>query len=185
VRESEALTSLSLAWNKIRGAGAAEFGAAFAVNNSITSLDLAWNSFGKLGVAPLADCLVTNSTLKHLHLTHNSLGDVPVILLCYAMRRNRCIETLMLHGNPIGRKGFNALQRMIRLDESGTLRIGTDGCAIDAPSEIPKFSIKRPDGFWRLDFRHTNPQQYNPKPLTFIAVYPSTGRSRASCGRLR
>jgi hypothetical protein len=152
VRESEALTSLSVAWNKIRGPGAAEFGAAFAVNNSITSLDIAWNSFGKMGVAPLADCLVDNSSLKHLHLTHNGLGDVPVILLCYAMRRNRCIETLMLDGNPIGRKGFNALQRMIRLDESGTLRIGTEGCAIDAPSEIPNFSIKRPDGFWRLDF---------------------------------
>jgi Leucine-rich repeat (LRR) protein len=152
VRESEALTSLNLAWNKIRGPGAAEFGAAFAFNNSISTLNIAWNSFGKAGVAPLANCLVENSTLKHLHLTHNGLSDVPVILLCYAMRRNHCIETLMLDGNPIGRKGFNAVQRMIRLDESGTLRIGTEGCAIDAPSEIPNFSIKRPDGFWRLDF---------------------------------
>jgi hypothetical protein len=152
VRESEALTTLNVSWNKIRGPGAAEMGAAFAINNSISALNIAWNSFGKAGVAPLANCLVSNSTLKHLDLTHNGLADVPVILLCYAMRRNHCIETLMLDGNPIGRKGFNAVQRMIRLDESGTLRIGTEGCAIDAPSEIPNFSIKRPDGFWRLDF---------------------------------
>jgi hypothetical protein len=127
-------------------------GAAFASNNSISNLNIAWNSFGKLGVAPLANCLVENSVLKHLDLTHNGLSDVPVILLCYAMRRNHSIETLMLDGNPIGRKGFNAVQRMIRLDESGSLRIGTEGCAIDAPSDIPTFSIKRPDGFWRLDF---------------------------------
>jgi hypothetical protein len=152
VRESESLMSLNLAWNKIRGPGAAEFGDAFAINSSILNLNIAWNSFGKSGLAPLTSCLVTNSTLKHLNLTHNGLSDVPVILLCYAMRRNRCIETLTLDGNPIGRKGFNAVQRIIRLDESGALTIGTEGCAIDAPSDIPNFSIKRPDGFWRLDF---------------------------------
>jgi hypothetical protein len=152
VRESESLTSLNLAWNKIRGPGAAEFGDAFALNHSITNLNIAWNSFGKVGLAPLTSCLVSNSTLKHLNLTHNGLSDVPVILLCYAMRRNHCIETLTLDGNPIGRKGFNAVQRIIRLDESGALKIGTEGCAIDAPSDISNFSIKRPDGFWRLDF---------------------------------
>lgn len=26
-------------------------------------------------------------------------------------------------------------------------------CAVDAPSAIPHFNNKRPDGFWRLDFR--------------------------------
>ena len=67
--DSEALHSLDLSWNHIRGKGAVAIANGFKGNQMLRKLNLSFNGFSDGGVLAVVDALKTNNTLQELDIS--------------------------------------------------------------------------------------------------------------------
>ena len=78
---------------------------------AVTTLSLGWMHVGGAGASALAAALGRGALprLKTLGLNNAAIGDAGLVALAPALRRRPALEYLTLHGNPLGDEGLAAL----------------------------------------------------------------------------
>lgn len=114
LRDNYKLSDLDLSWNKIRKDSAIELGKALAHNGSLTKLNLAYNGFADEPTQYLGLALGENVMLRELDLSFNAIKATAAMVLSCCFHSNHTLTSLNLAGNPVGKRGGEALVTAVR-----------------------------------------------------------------------
>lgn len=144
------LTSLSLAWNRIRYHSGIALGEAIAINQSLTFLDLSYNSLAVQGGEALGNSLHSNKILKVLKIAQNNLTARPCYVVLSGIKSCESLHTVDLSGNPIGEEGARAVLAL-NISYGHRVKIDIKNCSVRLKDATAWFLPNQPIGDYLLD----------------------------------
>lgn len=152
LRDNATLTDLDVSWNKIRRESAISLATALGRNACLTRLNLAHNGLAEtaqyLGLA-----LSENVTLKDLDVSFNAIKPKAALVLAGAFHTNHTLERLDVSGNPVGKRGGEALVTAVRRFQlpDRALMIHLANADLDVEDGGIVFNPTAPAGDYTLD----------------------------------
>jgi Ran GTPase-activating protein (RanGAP) involved in mRNA processing and transport len=166
--ESEALSSLDLSWNHIRGKGAVAIAAGIKGNQMLKKLNLSFNGFSDGGALAVVDALKANNTLQEIDLSENRIGVNGATTLAKALTSNDGLKVLKCGHNPLLTDGVKAMLTALQNNTGSSLEyLDFSGITVGPPvpelvealkESHPKLTVKYEPCFARLSKKPLHPQ---------------------------